>query len=103
MDGLCKKMSGRNDCSIADSLEAMDNVMAQATQTLQDSHNGGAQNRGDNKFFGLGKFQKNKPSMFKGKLYSEGAQTWIQDIEKFCKVMTYTNEKKLSFGTHMLA
>lgn len=32
----------------------------------------------------------------------KGTQVWIKEIEKIFRVMTYTNEYKVSFITHMI-
>ncbi|XP_050878573.1 uncharacterized protein LOC127082382 [Lathyrus oleraceus] len=62
-------MYDRNDRTICDALEAVAHVMA----------------------------QKNNPPTFKGRYNPEGAQTWIQKIEKIFRVMASTNAYKSEF------
>lgn len=89
--------SERNDCAIIDILEEMENVMAQATHAFCGSHNGGA-----DEFHGLEKIQKNNPSTFKERYDHEGAQIWIQEIEKIFRVMECGAENKVLSRTHTL-
>lgn len=61
------------------------------------------QNQTGDEFRGLGKFQRNNSSTFKGRYDLEGAQVWLREIEKIFQVMACTEEHKVLFGTHMLS
>lgn len=93
-------MDDRNDHVIVDALNKMAHVMAQVNEALHANQN---QNGGAGEFRGLRKLQKNKPPTFKGRYDPEGAQTWIQEIEKIFRVMAYNDVHKVLFGSHMLS
>lgn len=95
-----REMAIINDCVIVDALEAMANVMVQENEDLQVNHN---QNVGVDGFCGLGKFQRNNLPTFKWIYDPEGAQSWLQEIEKIFRVMGCKNEQKVLFGTHMMS
>ena len=86
-------MAGRNDRAIADALQALAQAM-------------GNQNRGDiggpDEYQGLDRFQRNNPSTFNGGYNPDGAQKWIQEIEKIFRVMACPEEQKVPFGTYTL-
>lgn len=86
-------MVGRNDCVIADALEALANVMEQAQQNQQAKG-------GDR---GLDMFPRNNPPTFKGKYDLEGAQVQLQDIEKIFRVMAYRDAQKVLNGTYIIS
>ena len=56
-------MVGRDDEALANVLQEMAHVMAQATQAFQSNQN---VNNGAGEFQGLSKFQKNNPLLLKG-------------------------------------
>lgn len=91
--GDVQKIAGRNDRAISNALEAM----AQAMQNQNQNNVGG-----DVKFCYLEKFQRNKPPTFKGKYDPDGAQEWLKVIEKIFRVMNFSEEQKVSFGTYIL-
>lgn len=62
-------MVDRNDHAIVDALD----LMAHALQG-QLNHQGDA-----DEFYGLDKFQRNKPPIFKGIYDLEGAHAWLRD------------------------
>lgn len=84
-------MAEENGRAIAEALAAM----AQAMQAQQ--------NPPVDEFRSLSRFQKNNPPTFKGRYDSDGAQTWLREIEKIFRVMTCTEAQKVQFGTHMLS
>lgn len=88
---------GINDEAIAESLQAM----AQANTTLQANQNN--QKGGADKFYGLGKFERNNPPTIKGRYDLEVAQIWLRDIENIFWVMACTDAQKVLLGTHMLS
>jgi len=51
----------------------------------------------------LDRFMRNNPHTFKGRYNPEGAQNWLQGIERIFRAMASTNEKKVRLATHMLA
>jgi hypothetical protein len=46
---------------------------------------------------------RNNPPTFKGSYDPDGAQNWLQGIERIFRAMTSTNEQKVRLATHMLA
>ncbi|XP_050890108.1 uncharacterized protein LOC127095468 [Lathyrus oleraceus] len=75
----------------------MTHVMGQTNQVLQNQHGT------LDELCGLGKFHRNNLLTFKGRYDPEGAQSWLQEIEKIFKVMTFTDAQKVLFGAHMMA
>ncbi|KAK2436271.1 hypothetical protein QL285_021273 [Trifolium repens] len=50
----------------------------------------------------LERFLKNQPTTFAGGFNPEGAQKWIEDIERIFAAMGCTEEQKVVLGTYML-
>ena len=46
---------------------------------------------------------RNNPPTFKGRFDPEGAQTWVQGMERIFSAMVTSNDQKVSLATHMLA
>jgi len=46
---------------------------------------------------------RNNPPTFKGRYDPDGAQNWLQGIERIFRAMVSTNEQKVRQATHMLA
>ena len=46
---------------------------------------------------------RNNPPTFKGRYDPDGAQNWLQGIERIFRAMVSTNEQKVRLATHMLA
>lgn len=84
-------MARRNDHAITNTLTSVAHALH------------GQQNLESDEFSGLRKFQRNNPPMFKGMYDMEGAHAWLKEIEKNFRVMAYTEEHKVLFGTHMLS
>jgi len=83
-------MAGRNDADIAAALEAVGqqpnaNVGANAEVKMLET------------------FMRNHPPTFKGRYDPDGAQTWLQEIERIFRVMQCNEVQRVRFGTHMLA
>ncbi|MCI33396.1 cellular nucleic acid-binding protein [Trifolium medium] len=76
----------------------MAQAMAQANAALLVQN----QQKAD-EFRGLDRLVRNNPSTFKGRYDPEGAQTWLQGVEKIFRVMVCSDAHKVLFGTHMLA
>ncbi|XP_028223536.1 uncharacterized protein LOC114405042 [Glycine soja] len=80
-------MAGRNDCAIADALQAL-------------AHAIGNPNRGEAsgavEYQGLDRFQRNNPPSF------NGALNWIREIEKIFRVMACPKGQKVAFGAYSL-
>ncbi|XP_050909666.1 uncharacterized protein LOC127123498 [Lathyrus oleraceus] len=89
-------MARRNDRAIADALQALANAIA--NQNNLNHQIGGAVDGSRD----LSRFQRNNPPTFKGRCDLEGAQSWLQGIEKIFRVMACWDAQQVSFGTHML-
>ncbi|XP_058782929.1 uncharacterized protein LOC131657562 [Vicia villosa] len=85
-------MAGRNDAAIAAALEAMAQALANQPNT---DENAGSRS--------LATFQRENPSVFKGKHDPDGALEWLKEIERIFRVMDCTQAQKVWYGTHMLA
>lgn len=90
-------MAGRSDHVIADALQALANAIANHNN-LNHQIRGVVDGSRD-----LNRFQRNNPSTLKGRYYPEGAQSWLQGIEKIFRVMACSDAQQVSFGTHMLS
>jgi len=86
-------MAGRNDRAIADALQALAQAIGNQTRVGADE---------PFEYQGLDRFQRNNPPTFKGGYNPEGAQNWIQEIEKIFRVMACPVDKKVLFGTYTL-
>jgi hypothetical protein len=91
-------MAGRNDAAIAQALTAMAHALAQSNAALaaQQGQQGGADEQR------LDRFIRNKPPTFKGMHDPEGAQDWMQEIERIFRAMDCTDAQRVRLGTHML-
>jgi hypothetical protein len=90
---------GRDDAAIAQALAAMAQVLAQANEQAAVGHRDlrEAEERR------LDRFLRNNSPTFKGRYDPEGAQTWVQNIEKtFCAMVT-SEDQKVRLATHILA
>lgn len=90
---LFKGMSGRNDTVVADSLT----VLAQVVKVQQNPLVEDVESRG------LDRFLRNKPPTFKGRHDPEGAQVWLQEIEKIFRVLACANALKIRYGAYILS
>ncbi|MCH85183.1 hypothetical protein A2U01_0006027 [Trifolium medium] len=81
-------MAGRNDQAIANAL----NNVAQAF----------VNNQGNAEEDRLDRFLKHNPPTFKGMYDPEGAQDWLQEIERIFRAMASTDAQRVMLATHML-
>ncbi|PNY08433.1 cellular nucleic acid-binding protein [Trifolium pratense] len=92
-------MAGRNNQAIANAMTAMAQALAQANAAAvgqQNMHGTADENRMDC-------FKRHDPPKFKGKYDPDGAQEWIDDVERIFRAMTCTDAQKVTLATHMLA
>ncbi|XP_058741157.1 uncharacterized protein LOC131613511 [Vicia villosa] len=85
-------MVGRNDAAIVVELEAM-------AQALEHHLNVGENAASRN----LATFQRENPHVFKVTHDSDGALTCLKEIERIFRVMDFTPDQKVRYGTRMLA
>ncbi|XP_058766034.1 uncharacterized protein LOC131639567 [Vicia villosa] len=85
-------MAGRNDAAIVAALEAM-------AQALEHHPNAGENVASHN----LATFQRENPPVFKGTHDPDGALTWLKETERIFRLMDFTIDQKVWYGTHMLA
>lgn len=89
-------MAGRNDAAIANAMTAVAQTLAQANAVIQGQQGGPNERR-------LDRFLRSNPPRFKGRYDPDGAQNWLQGIEKIFRVMECTDEQKVRLASHMLA
>jgi hypothetical protein len=89
-------MAGRNDQAIANAMTAVAQALNNALQGQQNQQGGADELR-------LDRFMRNNPPTFKGRYNPDGAQNWLQGIERIFRAMAITNEQKVRLATHMLA
>ncbi|XP_050918794.1 uncharacterized protein LOC127136255 [Lathyrus oleraceus] len=80
-------MAGRNGRVIADAMAALAQVLQAQQNPLVE----------DVKSRHMDMFHKNKPPTFKGRYDPEGAQVWLQEIEKIFQVMACADAQKDAF------
>jgi hypothetical protein len=51
----------------------------------------------------LDRFLRNSPPTFKGRYDPNGAQKWVQDMERIFHAMVTSEDQKVRLATHMLA
>jgi hypothetical protein len=90
------EMAGRNDQAIANAMTAVAQALNNALQGQQNQNGGADEQR-------LDRFMRNNPPTFKGRYDPEGAQVWLQGIERIFRAMVTTDEQKVRLATHMLA
>jgi len=90
---------GRDDGAIAQALAAMAQVLAQSNEQAAI----GRQNEGEAEERRLGRFLRNNLPTFKGRFNPEGAQTWVQGMERIFCAMVTSDYQKVRLATHMLA
>lgn len=89
-------MVGRNDQAIANAMTAVAQTLAQANAALQGQQGAPDESRID-------RFMRNSPPTFKGRYDPDGAQNWLQGIEKIFRTMACINEQRVTQAAHMLA
>jgi len=88
----------RDDAAIAEALVAMAHVLAQGNEQAADSH----QDHGKAEERRLDRFMRNNPPTFKGRFNPDGAQTWIQGVERIIRAMVTSDDQKVRLVSHML-
>jgi hypothetical protein len=89
-------MAGRNDQAIANAMTAVAQALNNALQGQQNQQGAADELR-------LDRFMRNNPPTFKGRYDPDGAQNWLEGIERIFRAMASTNEQKVRLATHMLA
>jgi len=90
---------GKDDGAIARALAAMAQVLAQSNEQAAI----GRRNEGEAEERRLDRFLRNNPPTFKGRFDPEGAQTWVQRMERIFRAMVTSDDQKVRLATHMLA
>jgi hypothetical protein len=83
--------------------QAIANVMTGVAQALNNALQGQQNQQGEADELRLNRLMRNKPPTFKGRYDHDGAQNWLQGIERTFRVMASTNEQKVRLATHMVA
>jgi hypothetical protein len=98
---LCRsEMAGiTDDAVIAQALGSMAQVLAQANEQTAVGH----RDPGEAEEWRLDRFLRNSPPTFKGRYDPDGAQTWVQAMERIFRAMVTSEDQKVRLATHMLA
>ncbi|KAK2397792.1 cleavage and polyadenylation specificity factor subunit [Trifolium repens] len=88
--------------AIVDALAMMANAMNQEAANRNAERMEREARKGNEVESRLERFLKNQPTTFAGGFEPEGAQKWIEDIERIFAAMGYTEEQKVVLGTYML-
>ena len=94
-------MDGRPNINAAiGAMRDMADATAQVLQELRNNHNNNtARNDGAK---GLADFQKNNPPTFKGGFDPDGAELWIQKLEKIFLAMNCNDNQRVTYAIFML-
>jgi hypothetical protein len=90
---------GRDDGAIAEALTVLALVLAQANEQAALGH----RDPGEAEERRLDRFLRNSPTTFKGRYDLDGAQTWMQAMERIFRAMVTSEDQKVRMATHMLA
>jgi len=90
--------ASRNDVGIAEALTAVAQVLAQA----QGNGGHGHQDHGGVEERRLDRFMRNNPPTFNGRFDPEGAQTWMQGVDRIFRGMVTSDDQKVRLATHIL-
>lgn len=90
---------GRDDGAIAEALTAMAQVLAQANEQAAVGH----RDPGEAEERRLDRFLRNSLPTFQGRYDPDGAQTWMQAMERIFRAMLTSDDQKVRMATHMLA
>jgi hypothetical protein len=98
---LCRSeiAGGRDDAAIAQALALMAQVLAQANEQAAVGHRDPEEAEERR----LDRFLRNSPPTFKGRYDPDGAQTWMQAMERIFCAMVTSEDQKVRLATHMLA
>ena len=89
-------MAARN----SDLLERITAVLESLAQNNQANQANPPQGQAENN--GLAEFRRMDPPRFEGGFNPEGAQRWLQDVEKIFRTMNCADTQKMVFATYML-
>jgi hypothetical protein len=99
-------MAGRGDnAAFATAMQGMAQTMTQANDVMMGqqqsnqprlNQDGAEERRSD-------RFMRNNPPTFKGRYDPEGAQVWLDRIERIFCIVVYADTHKVTMTTHMLA
>jgi hypothetical protein len=78
---------GRDDAAIAQALASMAQVLAQANEQAAVGH----RDPGEAEERRLDRFLRNSPPTFKGRYDPDGAQTWMQAMERIFRAILGSN------------
>jgi len=81
-------MAGRNDQAIANAMTAVAQALNNALQGQQNQHGAADELR-------LDKFMRNKRPTFKGRYNLDGAQNWLQGIERIFRQLRSLMKRRL--------
>ncbi|KEH29200.1 hypothetical protein MTR_4g028820 [Medicago truncatula] len=72
-------------------------------QMLAQAQENGPHDHGEAEERRLDRFMRNNPSTFKGHFDLDGAQTWMQGVERIFCAMVTINDHRVRLTTHILA
>ncbi|KEH26274.1 hypothetical protein MTR_6g049100 [Medicago truncatula] len=81
---------GIDDAAIAQALATMAQVLAQSNENAVANR----RNEGEAEEMRLDRFLRNNPPTLKGRFDPEGAQTWVQGMERIFRAMVTGNDQK---------
>ena len=87
---------------MADAITLMANVMAQETAARTADRVAQENRMGNEDELRLERFLRNNPQSFKGGHDPEGAQRWLESMEKIFGAMRCSETQKVTLGTYML-
>ncbi|MCI42081.1 hypothetical protein A2U01_0063316, partial [Trifolium medium] len=80
----------------------MANAMAQEAASRTSDREAQEARRGGEDELRLGRFMNNKPPTFNGGYEPDGAQKWIESVERIFKTMRCQDEHKVTLGGYVL-
>ncbi|KAK2427082.1 hypothetical protein QL285_025684 [Trifolium repens] len=87
---------------MADALAMMANALAQDTASRNAERAEREARRGNEDELRLERFLKNNPTTFSGGFNPDGAQNWLEDMERIFQAMGCTEQQKVVLGAYML-
>ena len=90
---------GRDDGAIAQALNSVAQVLALVNEQAAAGH----RDPGEAEERRLDRFLRNSPPTFKGRYDPNGAQSWVQAMERIFRAMETSEDQKVRLATHMLA
>jgi hypothetical protein len=89
----------RAERDLDESVRAIREMALAMTELVQEIHQERHKKEGAG---GLSDFQKNHPPTFKGGYDPDGAELWIQKLEKIFFAMNCTDEQKVTYAVYTL-